>query len=242
MAKSRKEIFDEGYFQKNPLHIMPIIARDIVSTELGGANAASVKNVSTPNFFTPVRVFSYALDQELSSAFYADIDIAREIRANPAESYFSQERHNNWCVFVKNSPVDLDKSCSLTEDFYRAKGEFRDFQGVLDKFSEAVQYYKEQCENLVNVKKLSEASALNFLFLVPVLFKYKLQIAVDADTGYLTTTLHAADGVLTALITDKSEIHFSLVGQGARIFKISGTAKIKDNQDLTKFNRILMML
>lgn len=103
--------------------------------------------------------------------------------------------------------------------------------------------YKKDMEEHTNIKPISPNSIRNFLYLARVLHKYKLSASIDADTGFLNAGFVAKDtSFLNVLITDKSEIHYSLVSRGKKIFKISGVVKIKDTMDFKEFNRVMRML
>ena len=114
---------------------------------------------------------------------------------------------------------------------------------TLTKFQSIIKEYLNDKSTKTNMKNISKKSAKNFLYLIPTIEEYSPNINIDADTGYVNITFVTKDyGLLSALITEKSEIHYSRVSRGVKIYKISGVAKIKDSRDFKHFSKILGML
>lgn len=117
------------------------------------------------------------------------------------------------------------------------------YKNTCSVFLEAINNYRHEFEGISNARKISSKSAKNFLYLIPILNRYHPQISVDADTGYLSVTLSGSGAnLLSALVTDKGDVHFSLVESGKRIFKLSGVAKVKDSYDYNKVRKIFELL
>lgn len=162
-------------------------------------------------------------------------------------SFYSEKMHyvydmstdENWNLLVDsiefNLELELNKSLTLIEE----KFDFKTFV----KFEEAVKSYLKEKTNNKNMKAISIKSLKNFLYLLPIFEKYLPSISIDADTGYVNSTFTTRDnGLFTALTTAKSEIHYSRVSKGVKIYKFSGVAKIKDTRDFKHFEKVLEML
>lgn len=107
----------------------------------------------------------------------------------------------------------------------------------------AIVDYTDFLQGSDNAKPLSTRSIKNFLYLIPIIYPYNPSISIDADTGCFTAIFDSSNkGLMTLLISSKGELHYSFAERGHKIFKISGTAKIKDPKDFTGFNKVLSML
>lgn len=178
---------------------------------------------------------------------YDELVFNSELRAREEHSFYSQDMKSLYTLSEEdywNTKIDSVKFNFL------ANKEVIHLQNKLDikyktflKFQEAIDSYIEDKVRHEYIKEISEKSAKNFLYLIPTIDSYSPNITIDADTGYINITFATNDnGILSALITSKSEIHYSRVSRDMKIYKISGVAKIKDSRDLHNFSKILRML
>lgn len=170
----------------------------------------------------------------------------------PKDSLYLSERvlpgkgsdyFNRWCDFVDGLSIDFSANHNESLAVLESNAPLISYKKTLSDFMSAVLIYKKQQEEYEAISNISLQSAKNFLYLIPVISGYNPIVSIDADTGCFTTTFPSqGNDILSALVTGNGEIHFSLVGQGVRIFKISGTAKIKNSRDFSRFNKVLLML
>lgn len=186
---------------------------------------------------------------------YADLTSQKntiDVYATLTKQIYKEDRfenkklRNKWLDCVSNLAIDFSKNyeessiAALLEEQYGIK----DWMDSCKKFDNAIANYFKVFNENGNFKKVSNESAKNFLYLIPTISAYShFCISIDADTGYFNLTFESKDnGLMTVLITERGDLHYSLAERGKKIVKISGTAKIKDPHDFTKFNKVLSML
>lgn len=215
-----------------------------------------MKKKSRYSIIEDIAVFSSQIEQNQKSLISYDTDDVNTVLFDLERSAESFEKiksfyssitktsfEEEWYRLVENLAVDLSikfesKLPDLKEryEFSFISRVFKDLDNVIDD------YRKDKLERFY-IKTISEKSIKNFLYLFPVFYKYSPSVAIDADSGFINAGFIARDSsLLNALITDTGEIHYSLVGKSKRIFKVSGTAKIKDPQDFKEFKRVMKML
>lgn len=178
---------------------------------------------------------------------YDELGFKSELRAREVHPFYSQDMKSLHILSEEeywNNKID-----SVKFDFL-AKTELIHLQNKQDinyntflKFQEAIDDYIKDKKIHNYIKEISKESAKNFLYLIPTIDSYSPNITIDADTGCVNITFTTNDnGLLSALITAKSEIHYSRVSRDMKIYKISGIAKIKDTRDFHNFSKILRML
>jgi len=160
-------------------------------------------------------------------------------------NFYAEKMHytiveeENWNLLVDSVEFDFSNSHNqliLKEQSVIKYKTVSTFQKTLDD------YLKEKKQKRY-IKNISEKAAKNFLYLIPTIENFMPNINIDADTGYVNITFTTYDnGVLSALVTDKSEIHYSRVSKDKKIYKISGVVKIKDTRDFNNFTKVLRML
>lgn len=157
----------------------------------------------------------------------------------------NKELRNKWLDYVSQLTIDFsqsqEESCftALLEKQYGIK----DWMDSCNKFDNAISAYIKVFDESRNFKIISDTSAKNFLYLIPTISAYSHCVSIDADTGYFNLTFKSKDsGLMTVLITDRGDLHYSLAERGKKLVKISGTANIKDAHDFAKFNKVLAML
>jgi hypothetical protein len=161
------------------------------------------------------------------------------------DKFEKKNLRNKWLDFVSNLTIDFSKDekessiTALLEEQY----DIKDWVDSCKKFDNAIANYFKYFNEHGNFKRVSNESAKHFLCLIPTVSAYSHYISIDADTGYFNLTFKSKDsGLMTVLITERGDLHYSLAERGKKIVKISGTAKIKDPHDFTKFNKVLSML
>lgn len=177
---------------------------------------------------------------------YRSIDSNSKINFYKSSESENKEPRNGWLNYVSSINVDFSENSlgyksdleEINKILYK-----KNWNGSIKKFDDAINAYINASKSNRNLKIISSASAKNFLYLIPTISTYSHHIAIDADTGYFNLTFRSKDnGIMTVLITERGELHYSLAEIGMKIVKISGTAKIKDPHDFSKFNKILSML
>ncbi|MBS1169991.1 MAG: hypothetical protein H6R01_909 [Burkholderiaceae bacterium] len=116
---------------------------------------------------------------------------------------------------------------------------------VIKEFLGAARDYLAQKNELIeeSLSEISSESARRFLFLAPLLADRKFHVYINSTNGCVNVDFGTRDnGVLTTLISDNGQVHYSYVAQNHRIYKLTGTAKFKNSKDFIKFNKILQML
>ncbi len=181
------------------------------------------------NSFSDEFIFKSELKKRKTHIFYSE----------DMQSSYLQSEEEYWMKTVDSVKFDFltnKKSLSLQK-------ELNIYYKTFLRFQEAIDSYMEDKDDHKHISDISIKSAKNFLYLLPTIDSYLPNINIDADTGYVNITFTTNDnGVLSALVTGKAEIHYSRISKGVKIFKISGVAKIKDSRDFNKFAKVLEML
>lgn len=121
--------------------------------------------------------------------------------------------------------------------------DFEDLQPTVNELIEAVRDYKECQVDSPNTASISNASAKQFLYLTPVFATHKVRLYIDSSNGCLNVdVLTSGNEKFSTHIENNGTVHYSLIGRGNRLVKISGTAKFKDSRDLKEFGKVLKML
>ncbi len=157
----------------------------------------------------------------------------------------NKEYQNKWLDSITSLTIDFSREEAVSSFIVLSKEEYciEKWAGILRQFDKAIATYIETLKEVKHIKKISNTSAKHFLYLVPTISKYDPSISIDADTGYFNLTFKSKDhGIMTVLITERGDIHYSLAERGRKLVKFSGTAKIKDPHDFAKFNKVLSML
>lgn len=165
-------------------------------------------------------------------------------RYNVYDDSFKKKPDEYWYDLVENLTMDLSKKLETDFPVFIEQLESSSFvRKVFKALDDVVEEYKNEQKSAPYLKNISAQSAKNFLHLMPIIYTYSTTVAIDSDTGFINAGFSAKDSsLLNALISDSNEIYYSLVGRSEKIFKISGTAKIKSTKDLKQFKRIMAML
>jgi hypothetical protein len=141
-----------------------------------------------------------------------------------------------WIEYIAPLNIDFYQEVVL----FTAECCMKEWVDILIQFDIVIANYIDGFGKLKHFKEVSNLSSKYFLYLVPTVSKYNPSISIDVDTGYFNMTFKSnGSGIMTALITEREVIHYSLIERG---IKIAGKVKIKDPPDFTMFNKILSML
>ena len=113
-----------------------------------------------------------------------------------------------------------------------------------EKIIEIIENYQlARLENL-NLAPLSKEALNSFLLIIPILSCYSYSsIHIDSTNGNINIDIaQNSKGILNLQIASNKLIYFSYVGENSRIFKITGTFKLKNNFDLIELNRLFHLL
>lgn len=159
--------------------------------------------------------------------------------------FVSTDIFDDWCRHINNTGIDLlskfDPSIIALESFNN--NDLMNWKHVLHEFMDAIKDYKDQQKELHHIAEISNESAKRFLWLAPILANHKPRIYIDTSNGCFNIDISTHDnGILSSQISENGYVYYSLVGQNAKIYKITGTAKFKSSKDFIKFNKILRML
>lgn len=158
-------------------------------------------------------------------------------------SFGKSKDEEKWHGLVESLSIDLTRNFESKLPELEERFEFSFISKIFKDLDQVIAEYKDAQSSFSHIKNISEKSIKNLLYLFPVLCNYSLSVAIDSDTGFINIGVKGNDSsLLNALITNKGEIHYSLVGRSIKIFKISGTAKIKDSRDFKEFRRVMRML
>ncbi len=148
-----------------------------------------------------------------------------------------------WCGIVDEMKIDFTREYHFLDKLEAGEGAFAEYTGLVSKLIAAVKDYLEHVKEVSQPVSISAESTKNYFYLLPVLLRRTHEVSIDADTGFVSIAFAARDeGLMSALITGKGDIHYSYVSRGTKIVKISGTAKFKHSRDLGKFERVLRIL
>ncbi|MBW9090820.1 hypothetical protein JNB91_23700 [Rhizobium wenxiniae] len=149
----------------------------------------------------------------------------------------------SWCALVDGLDIDFSFQSQFLDHLEPNESAFSEYSDLVSRLISAIRDYIEHKAEVASALPVSEAAARNYFYLIPVLFRRAHEITIDADTGFVSVALLCSDdSVMTALITGRGDIHYSYVGRGTKIVKISGVAKIKHSRDFGRFERVLRML
>lgn len=153
----------------------------------------------------------------------------------------SDKQLDAWCSFVDNISFDFHakhKTSIVMDEQFGA-----DATRAISDLCNAVVDYQLDVPDRGQKSEISEDSAKNYLYLIPAFARRSHHISIDADTGFVNIGFRSKRReLLTALVTSKGEIHYSFVGRGRKLVKMSGTAKIKDKRDFISFKKVLRIL
>lgn len=114
---------------------------------------------------------------------------------------------------------------------------------AISRICDAVAEYRAVLRDCVTAHKISEDSAKRVFLIVPLLKERNPRFHVDSTNGFFSVDVAAAGGrVMTMQVNDNGYVHFSYVGRGVRVFKLTGTAKFREFEDFQEFDRVLQML
>jgi len=117
------------------------------------------------------------------------------------------ELEQKWIEYITQLNIDFHREAML----YTWEHSTEEWENTLVRFDVVIANYNEAFKKIKHFKEISNASAKNFLYLVPTISKYDPCISIDADTGYFNITFKSKDsGILTALITEDGVIHYSI--------------------------------
>jgi len=163
------------------------------------------------------------------------------------QSFHATDEFEKWCDFVETINIDFKQEHSSPNDILNLfKGvSLPHSRRVIKEFLGAARDYLAQKNELIeeSLSEISSESARRFLFLAPLLADRKFHVYINSTNGCVNVDFGTRDnGVLTTLISDNGQVHYSYVAQNHRIYKLTGTAKFKNSKDFIKFNKILQML
>lgn len=154
----------------------------------------------------------------------------------------ADERLDAWCSFVDQIRFDFHGE-HLLSAVMTGEEISTNANRVIRDFCSAIVDYRSDMQGIEHKNEISADSARNYLYLIPAFGRHSHHVSIDADTGFINIGFRSRHKeLLTALVTSKGEVHYSFVGRGRKLVKISGTAKIKDKRDFISFKKILRML
>jgi hypothetical protein len=142
--------------------------------------------------------------------------------------------------------IEKINSVNILEDFQVIVKElslFVNYSNLLKKLEYTIGIYLEKNIN-VELNKITNESIKNFIYILPYISKYKdVLVNIELESGFINCYFNTKDnGLLSILITDKGNIHFSRVSEDINIYKISGMLKVKNKMDLKHLEKVLRML
>ena len=153
---------------------------------------------------------------------------------------FSKGRFESWLSRVADLSMDFSKADDI-ESFGFVLSECKEAELPILKLIEAVRDYKEELAD--GASPISESSARSYLIIAVLLVNYEFDIYFDSNNGCVSVDISTGNKeILATQFSSDSRVHFSLVGRGKKIFKLSGTAKFKDEVDFVNFDKILRLL
>ena len=152
--------------------------------------------------------------------------------------------------------------CNLLEKYEHAIDNIQQNAQIIDTipnelfFSESFNYsLKEEIIRIIqdyeiarkdnsNLAPLSREALNSFLLIIPILSCYSFPIIhIDSTNGNINIDItQNPRGVLNIQIVSNRLIYFSYVGENSKIFKFTGTFKLKNNFDLIELNRLFHLL
>ena len=180
------------------------------------------------------KLFNYVSTQPLLKLDFVDHHLDLDDSAD--------ERLDAWCSFVDQIRFDLQGEYLLNAVI--AGDEIStNANRIIRNFCSAVFEYRSDMQAIEHKNEISADSVRNYFYLIPAFGRHSHHVSIDADTGFVNIGFSSRKKeLLTALVTSKGEVHYSFVGRGRKLVKISGTAKIKDKRDFISFKKILRML
>jgi hypothetical protein len=162
-------------------------------------------------------------------------------------NYLATGEFDKWCSFIESVDFDFHKefNASVKVFDFCENVRYEYWQVVVNEFMGAVKEYLTQKSELneETLSEISNESARRFLFLAPLLVNRKYQVYIDSTNGCVNVDFGTRNNeVLSTFISDNGHVHYSLVAENKKIYKLSGTAKFKDSRDFIKFNKVLGML
>jgi hypothetical protein len=166
------------------------------------------------------------------------------------ETLFSQEKHreldfDNWCDHVNKISIDFSNKFDASTEALALEesGNFESWGKTISEFMDAIRCYKDLENEISHIHSISAISAKHFLLLIPLLDAHNPRIYIDSNNGCFNVDMTTPDnGILSTQVGENGHIHYSYVSQNRKIFKITGTAKFKDQKDYIKFEKVLRML
>lgn len=216
------------YFMKETQLLAKTLSKSLSTKSL------STKSLSTSK--TNLLLFHASSIQETHYTTHTDVTSRLEKWLTTIESLeFDQDLSDHNCLGRASLTNALQEAfaTSISDEW---KCALHQIDGAISEYAELL--HESKC-----AKPLLPNSIKYILHLIPVFSNHKPSVSIDADTGYFTAMFNStAQGLMTVLVTNKGELHFSLAERGKKLVKISGTAKIKDPHDLKKFSKVLSML
>jgi hypothetical protein len=149
-----------------------------------------------------------------------------------------------WCNNLIQIDINLDGFFDPNIKLFEHLSDKFDYRwvSVVSEFMQAIKEHKELQATNIHAAKISNESAKQFLFLVPILAEFHPRVYIDSANGCLNIDVSTRDkGLLSAQISGTGQIYYSLVSKNNKIYKITGVAKFKDKKDFIKFSKVLQM-
>lgn len=156
----------------------------------------------------------------------------------------NRAQFDNWCDNLNSLNIDLQRCFDPNVDILRNLVSQFDMRwlNVIHEFMEAIREHKELQKTADHIPKISNESAKQFLLLVPIVAGLQTRVYVDSMNGCLNMDVSNQDkGLLSTQISENGHIHYSFVSKNRKIYKITGTAKFKDQKDFINFSKVLQM-
>lgn len=164
------------------------------------------------------------------------------------KEFASNNEWIEWCGFLEKYNYiidDFEQSIQTISNIPNLSFFSEKFNSLLkEKIIEIIENYQlARLENL-SLAPLSKEALNGFLLIIPILSCYSYSsIHIDSTNGNINIDIaQNSKGILNLQIASNKLIYFSYVGENLRIFKITGTFKLKNNFDLVELNRIFNLL
>ena len=185
---------------------------------------------------------------EESNVKILDFDDYKIASLNNFRDFASNEEWVIWCNFLEQYEHTIDNIQQNAQIIDTIPNELFFFfcfnYSLKEEIIRIIQDYEIARKDNSNLAPLSREALNSFLLIIPILSCYSFPIIhIDSTNGNINIDItQNPRGVLNIQIVSNRLIYFSYVGENSKIFKFTGTFKLKNNFDLIELNRLFHLL